>query len=108
MGHEVKQIAVSDDILKLLQRIENHLENLNTFQPFWLTTDGLEQYTGLAKKTIYNYVNKRQIPFRKIPHSSKLIFNRADIDAWLNGEVISAPVKQEAKALADQLWEKLK
>ena len=49
----------------------------------------LVEYLPLTKSTIYTMVNKRKIPYMKI--GSKLIFDRDEIDRWVEngGKVIN-------------------
>jgi len=50
-----------------------------------MSVDQLSDYLGLKKNTIYQYVFKNKIPYKKIPGSSKLIFSRSEVDAWIEG-----------------------
>ena len=49
----------------------------------WLTVEELSKYANMAVGTIYNYVNKGDIPHTK---KGGLKFNRQEIDEWLKEE----------------------
>src|SRR5687768_4585409 len=48
-----------------------------------MTVDGAAQLLGLTKSGIYSKVHKRQIPFIKLQHSSRVRFSRKQLTAWL-------------------------
>ena len=51
----------------------------------WMDIDGLCEYhpNHPSKKTVYDWVTDRRIPYHKSGH--RLRFRRSEIDEWLNG-----------------------
>lgn len=49
----------------------------------WMTVEEVADYLGLARSTIYQYVNELRIPFVKIPTSNQIRFRRRQIDEWM-------------------------
>lgn len=43
-------------------------------------------YTGLSTSSIYKRVAREEIPYHRIPGSSKLIFYATDLERWIKGE----------------------
>lgn len=41
-------------------------------------------YLGLAKGTIYNKVNREEIPYKRV--SNQLRFRKSEIDAWIEAQ----------------------
>ena len=50
---------------------------------------------------IYQYVSRGNISFYKIPHSSKLIFKRKEIDDWI--EKTNKSEQIEVKSAVDKI-----
>lgn len=56
----------------------------NNIEPL-MTAAELAAYLNIAEKTIRNRVSRSEIPYVKV--GSALRFRRADIDAWISGEL---------------------
>ncbi len=69
----------------------------------WMTPEKLSDYIGLSIPTIYKYVSKSQIPYYKIPKSSKLLFKREEIDEWIQGSKSERSLDYRIKSKVDQI-----
>ena len=87
-------------LLSILSAIEHNGHNTQV----WLTPDALSKYLGISKNTIYQYVSRGKIPFHKIPNSSKLLFNRKEIDEWILGRKLGPKVSDDVKQTVDRIW----
>ncbi len=54
--------------------------------PDLLTRQEAMDYLRISKRTLDNLMRKRDIPFIKI--GKKVLFRKADIDAWLESKVV--------------------
>ena len=50
----------------------------------WLSCGEVAFYLSLSINTIYEKVERRTIPFKRIPHSNQIRFDRLRIDKWLD------------------------
>lgn len=90
-------------ILEHLEYISKKVEEFNMSQKRWLSVNEISLYLGLKVSTVYQYVHKRQIPFRKIPKSRKLIFCRNEIDQWIEDNS-NETSKKEAIETSNEIW----
>ncbi len=67
-----------------------------------MTVPELMEYLSLARQTIYQLVNKREIPFKK--PTGKLWFDKQEIDDWIdassvltNNQVEQAAIKRSGQ-----------
>lgn len=69
--------ALQESVHVLSSKIENPTEEV------WFTVDQLSQYLPdhPAKQTIYEWVNRRLIPYHK--RSKRLLFLKTEIDEWM-------------------------
>ena len=76
-------------ILEKVEKIETSLETLRAHAPEaqdqWFDVDGLRAYhpDHPARKTIYDWVTLRRVPYHK--DGKRLRFLKSEIDAWLAG-----------------------
>ena len=92
------------EVLGQLDALAHKIDGLKTSTKPWLSVAELSDYLGgLKRSTIYQYVHKRQIPFRKLPGSRRLIFYRNDIDQWIEGSS-SEKTKQDAQKCSNEIW----
>ena len=76
-------------ILEKVEKIETSLETLQAHAPEvsdqWFDVDGLRAYhpDHPARKTIYDWVTLRRVPYHK--DGKRLRFLKSEIDAWLAG-----------------------
>lgn len=96
------EITTTMNIKEILFKILKTLERIPIYQRNWLTPEQAGEYLGLSTNTIYQYVSKRKIPFRKIPNSTKLLFKRSDIDQWIEGKKINS--ESESQKIAGEIW----
>ena len=94
-------------LIGILTDIQKKLEVIAAASRDWLTPEQLASYIGLSVSTIYQYVSNRKIPFHKIPGSSKLLFQRNEIDAWIQGDVDVKDDQIHAEKVVDEIWEKI-
>jgi len=52
-----------------------------------ITIDELSAYLRIPKPTLYTWTHMKKIPFIKIGRSVR--FDKAEIDAWINGQKVS-------------------
>ena len=71
------------DLKKILLEIKDNLNQLSLNQKEWFNVNELSVYLSISPVTVYKYVHEKTIPFYKIPESSKLIFNKHEIDQWI-------------------------
>ena len=90
-------------ILELLEDISKKVEETKRFQKRWLSANEISQYLGLKVSTVYQYVHKKQIPFRKLPNSRKLIFCRNEIDQWIENNS-NETSKKAAVEISNEIW----
>lgn len=95
----------SADILKLLNAMSKKIDGLSASLKPWLSVNEVADYLGLSISTIYQYVHRGIIPFKKIPGSRKLIFSKHDIDEWVGTGGNRQNIIQEAKATSEQIWQ---
>jgi excisionase family DNA binding protein len=50
----------------------------------WLSVDGISQYLGVSKETIYRWVAKKRIPAYRVGKLWK--FSLEEIDMWVRAE----------------------
>jgi excisionase family DNA binding protein len=96
---------VLEDVEKMtnsFNSLSEKIENLCLSGRTWLTPMQVADYLGLSVNTVYQYVSKGRIPSHKIPNSTKLIFNRQEIDEWIFGKN-----KNESESTAEQIWQSL-
>ena len=91
------------DLREILLSILSAIENVEINAQLWLTPDKVSKYLGVSKNTIYQYVSRGKIPFHKIPNSSKLIFNRKEIDEWILGKKVEVGVSEDVQKTADRI-----
>ena len=96
-----------DKFEELLIKLNRVVETLLIPTCAWLTPSQLAQYLGLSVNTIYKYVSKGTIPYHRIPNSSKLIFNRMEIDEWILEDDTSRIDVIDANKIAEEIWEKI-
>ena len=81
----------------------------NLSQRVWFTTEQVAEYLSISTRTVYEYVRNKYIPFHKIPHGSKLVFNWQEIDEWtMNGEKDEEARTQTAIEIANSIWDQIK
>ena len=95
------------NLKEILLRIVNYVQSIETSSRTWLTPYQLATYIGLSVHTIYQYVSNRKIPFHKIPGSSKLLFQKEEIDLWIQGDIDVKDDHIHAKKVVDEIWEKI-
>jgi excisionase family DNA binding protein len=88
---------------KILGRILERLETIIPLNREWFTPEQVAVYLGLSIHTVYQYVSKRNIPFHKIPNSTKLLFKKSEIDEWIEGKIRKC--NSSPKGIADEIWE---
>jgi len=59
-------------------------------EPRYMRTKGCAKYTTLSENTVRRYVHTKQIPH--IKQGSCILFDRRDIDAWLERRKVTAVV----------------
>jgi excisionase family DNA binding protein len=91
---------------EILDEIRDNMKDLSLYSRVWLNPQQLAQYIDLSKNTIYQYVQKNRIPFHKIPGSSRILFNRLEIDAWIAGRAIPEN-RISPEARAEAIWDSL-
>lgn len=91
------------DILRKLDLLSNEISELKNSTKQWLSVVELSQYLGLKKSTVYQYVYRKQIPYKKIPGSRKLIFSKNEIDSWIESYSVDNE-KKEAIETSDEIW----
>lgn len=47
----------------------------------WLSVDGLAQYLGISKETIYRWLDKKKVPAHRVGKLWK--FKASEVDAWV-------------------------
>lgn len=94
-------------LVEIVSDIRKKLEEIAASSRVWLTPEQLASYIGLSANTIYQYVSKGRIPYFKIPHSSKLLFRKTDIDDWVAGNKNMSSTEHEAREAADEIWGKI-
>ena len=92
-------------ITTILTEILAELKSIKNQHRQWLNVVELSDYIGVKVNTIYQYVNRGQIPFKKIPGGSKLIFSRSDIDSWIKDGNHDDGTNDSAKVEADRIWD---
>ena len=65
----------------------------------WVNYEGLSQYLGVKETTLRKWVHARRIPYHKMPGSSFVRFDRAEVDEWLR----SGRVETKEEYLTRQL-----
>lgn len=91
----------------ILAEILTELKSIKNQQRQWLNIGELADYISVKPATIYQYVNRGQIPFNKIPGGSRLIFSRDDIDSWIKNGNHNDTTNDRAKAEADRIWDEI-
>ena len=101
-------MKLENDIMieKVFSAISRKIDNLEISSRNWFSVNQLADYLGLSKNTIYQYVSRKQIPFHKIPNSTKLIFKRIEIDGWIEGSDLKSNSKPND--IAEEIWESVK
>ena len=94
---------VQIQILERLEDISKKVEKIDLSQKRWLSVKEVSQYLGLKVSTVYQYVHKKQIPFRKLPNSRKLIFCRNEIDLWIETDP-NETSKTTALETSNEIW----
>ena len=95
------------NVENILSEILVELKSVKNQHRQWLNIGELSDYISVKISTIYQYVNRGQIPFKKIPGGSKLIFSREDIDNWINNGNHNDATKEKAKIEADRIWDEI-
>lgn len=91
-----------EDVVKMtnsFNSLSEKIENLCLSGRTWLSPVQVADYLGLSVNTIYQYVSRGRIPSHKIPNSTKLIFNRQEIDEWIFGKK-----ENGSESTAEQIW----
>ncbi|MCF7886354.1 MAG: hypothetical protein K9M80_07660 [Candidatus Marinimicrobia bacterium] len=72
-------------ILNRLKNIEEKLSDLETNNkyPLWMDINQCSRYTSLGKSTIRRMVSNDEIPYQRAGNTTKLLFNRRQIDYYL-------------------------
>ena len=96
---------IEGQIENILTEILAELKSIKNQQRQWLNIGELSDYIGVKTSTIYQYVNRGQIPYNKIPGGSKLIFSRFDIDNWIKNGNQNEMTNNNAKLEADRIWD---
>ena len=89
-----------------IEQLTESVSNASIIPIVWLTPKQLSKYIGLSQSTIYQYVSRGNIPFHRIPNSSKILFKRTEIDNWVQGE--ETDNEQGARNRADEIWDTIK
>jgi len=97
---------INHKIVKILNEILECMQDSSLSTQKWLSVQQLSKYIHLSVNTIYQYVSENKIPYYKIPGSSKILFNREEIDAWIKGELSDECKK--AKEVSDEIWGQIK
>ncbi len=92
----------------ILTEILAELKSIKNQHRQWLNIGELSDYIGVKISTIYQYVNRGQIPFKKIPGGSKLIFSRDEIDNWIKNGNHDNVTNVKAKIEADRIWDEIR
>jgi len=87
----------------ILEQILIEVQSLRRENRRWLSVEDVADYLNLKVNTIYRYVTENRIPYKKIPGSSKLIFSRREIDAWLDNDRDDNLRLSEAKSEASRI-----
>jgi excisionase family DNA binding protein len=62
---------------------KGHMTSKLVFENLWTVKD-LAEYLRVEKKTIYDWVHKREIPFQKV---NRLVrFRPKEVEAWLSSK----------------------
>ena len=93
------------EILKQLDYIVKQLDVLKSDSKPWLSVGELSEYLGVKRATVYQYVHQKQIPYKKIPGSRKLIFSRYDIDQWIGNSNGRDQNLKNAKKESNRIWD---
>ena len=60
----------------------------------WLSVDGIVEYIGVSRDTIYSWLREGKMPCHRAGHLWK--FKRAEVDQWLRaGEAANGPGQQD-------------
>lgn len=97
---------LNNKIIHILNEILECIKDCASSTKQWLPIEQAAKYLNLSPNTLYQYVSKHNIPFYKIPGSSKILFNREEIDAWIKGEL--SEEYKKAKEVSDEIWEQIK
>jgi len=63
--------------------------NMNTR---WVSVDDVAQYLGVARDTVYRWIEKKGLPAHRIGRLWK--FQLSEIDAWVKSDGIGSPNNQ--------------
>jgi excisionase family DNA binding protein len=91
------------EVLRQLDALGQKIDGLKASTKPWLSVPEVSDYLGVKPSTVYQYVHKGQIPFRKLPDSRKLIFCRNEIDQWIAGNSLEK-TKQTARKCSNEIW----
>lgn len=94
-------------IKDLLNNILHELRNMRKQNSPWFNVDEVADYLGLKVNTIYQYINQKRIPYRKVPGSSRLIFSRLEIDAWIKNGPTNQDKEEVVESEVDRIWNNL-
>lgn len=84
------------DIYSKLENLEQRISPPLT----WLSVTDLAKYIKSSESSIRRLVAKNEIPFKRIGHGGKLLFNKKQIDIWLcSGQI--HPTKRARTLFAD-------
>jgi len=64
----------------------------------WLSVEGIADYLGVSKETIYRWLDRRSIPAHRIGKLWK--FKPSEVDSWVisGGATISKGIQKEQNA----------
>ena len=65
-----------------------------------LTSEEAAKYLGVSKSCLYKWTMTRQIPHYKSPTGKMCLFNRKDIEAWMQSQRVATDEELEAQAEA--------
>lgn len=80
--------CVLGNLLQKVEQLEKLLiaheeQNPANRQEDLMNVDGAAKLLGLTRSGIYSKIYKREIPFIKLQHSSRVRFSRKALTAWL-------------------------
>ncbi len=79
---EVVRPAIDEGIVQAMEKVLNQVRSIGSKER--LNIDEVSELTGYKKSTLYQMVNNKRIPYRKLPNSNKLLFITKEIEAWLD------------------------
>lgn len=84
-GGSVKIETTADDLLRFAEFILERYSKENKVSKILPEYGGIElavEITGYSKSSIYTFVNKKKIPFKKV--HGKIWFQRSELIHWLD------------------------